>query len=411
MRDAILSNIDNAAELEKLYRSDKALFSRCFNELYPDLKGAALAEFWKARLNFGKGNVAADSGQDLVFAIIGSLVAWLIAKLPAFFGWNEELFYSRNIGFIIFPVLAAYFSWKNRLPATRIAVIAGAMLLGLVFINKLPNARSSDTIILSCIHLVLFLWSLLGLAFVGDAKNNEGRLGYLKYNGDLVVMTTLIGIAFGLMTGITLGLFSMIGFRINETYMEWVGVLGAASAPVIGTYLIRTNPQLVGRVSPVIAKIFSPVVLVMLTIYLGAMFFAKQSPFTNRDFLITFNALLIGVMAIIFFSVSESSGSRTRLQVWILFLLSTLTIIVNSVALSAIIFRISEWGLTPNRAAVLGGNVLILLNLLLVSAKLYMVIRDKAEAGTVGLVIARYLPVYVAWTAVVTFGFPFIFGI
>jgi hypothetical protein len=66
--------------------------------------------------------------------------------------------------------------------------------------------------------------------------------------------------------------------------------------------------------------------------------------------------------------------------------------------------------MTPNRAAVLGSNVLILVNLLLVTAQLFKVLSKKANITVVGQVISFYLPIYCLWTIIVTFLFPFIFG-
>lgn len=213
------------------------------------------------------------------------------------------------------------------------------------------------------------------------------------------------------MTGITIGLFSLIGFNIEKFYFDYFGIFGLAAAPIVGTYLTQTNPQLVGKVSPVIAKIFSPLVLVMLVIYLVAIVYSGKDPYNDREFLLMFNALLIGVMAIIFFSVAETSKSmKSGAEVWVLLLLSVVTVLVNGIALSAILFRIAEMGITPNRAAVLGGNVLILINLLLVTARLFRVISKKVDISEVGRAIAFYLPVYFVWTIIVTFIFPLIFG-
>jgi hypothetical protein len=306
----------------------------------------------------------------------------------------------------------AYFTWKNKLSTGKIAFITGSTLVGLIFINSLPDVKKSDTLILSCVHLVLVLWSALGFAFVGETKNNdEKRLSFLKYNGDLVVMTTLILIAGAIMTGITIGLFELIGFKIEKFYFDYVGVFGLAAAPIVGTYLTQTNPQLVGKVSPVIAKIFSPLVLVMLIIYLIAMVYSGKDPYNDREFLLIFNALLIGVMAIIFFSVAETSKTtKSHTEIWVLFLLSVVTVIVNGIALSAILFRISEGGITPNRVAVLGGNVLILINLLLVTVQLFKVLSKKADLTGVKRVISCYLPIYGVWAIIVTFLFPFLFG-
>lgn len=412
MKNEILTHLNDPGQLEKLYRTNKAPFKQEFSTLYPELKGNAMAEFWNERLNYETEDFNRGSVKDLLFVILVSMIAGLIAKLPALFAIDEEFFYTRNIGFIIFPVLSAYFVRKNKLSLGRIAFIAGATVMGIIFINNLPNDTKSDTLVLSCIHLVLFLWALLGVAFVGETTNiGEKRLNYLKYNGDLVVMTTLILISGAIMTGVTINLFDLIGFKIEKYYFQYVGIFGLSAAPIVGTYLTQTNPQLVGKVSPVIAKIFSPLVLVMLVIYLVAIVYSGKDPYNDREFLLIFNALLIAVMAIIFFSVAESSKTgKSRTEILILLMLSVVTIIVNGIALSAILFRISEWGITPNRIAVLGGNVLILINLLLVTAQLYKVFSKKTGIGGVGKVMASYLPVYVVWTIIVTFLFPFLFG-
>jgi len=411
MKNLIITHLNDPKQLEKMYRTNKLPFKREFKSLYPDLKGNPIADFWNERLNYETDDINWGSSTELWFVIYASLIAGLIAKLPHFFSLDEEFFYSRNIGFIIFPMLTAFFAWKNKLPTAKIAIIACSTLAALIFINNFPDLPKSDTLTLSCIHLLLFLWSLLGFAFVGQDSNNlQKRLGFLKYNGDLAIMTGLIIIAGGIMTGLTIGLFSLIGINIEEFYFKNIVVFGLPAAPIVATFLTQTNPQLVGKISPVIARLFSPLVLVMLLIYLIAIIYSGKDPYNDREFLLIFNALLIGVMAIIFFSVAESSATKSKTETTILFLLSVLTIIVNGVALSAILFRISELGITPNRAAVLGSNVLILINLLLVTAQLFKVLTGKAQISAVGKTIAQYLPIYIAWTILVTFIFPLIFN-
>jgi hypothetical protein len=412
MKDEILACINNPGQLEILYRNNKGTFKRDFGLIYPDLKGNAIADCWNERLNFESNEINWGTGRELLFVIFASLVAGIIAKLPAILQLDKEFFYSRNIGFIVFPMLTAFFAWKNNLSAGKIYFIAGTTLAGLIFINLLPDNKNSDTLVLSGIYLLLFLWSILGYAFVNDQRNNvEKRLGFLSYNGDLIVMTTLIVIAGGILSGVTIGLFSLIGFKIEKFYTENIIVFALPAAPILGTYLTRTNPQLVGKVSPVIAKIFSPLVLVMLVIYLVAIIYSGKDPYNDREFLMIFNALLIGVIAIIFFSVAESSKKETnQVEIWILFLLSAVTIIVGGIALSAILYRIFTLGITPNRAAVLGSNLLIFINLLLVTAQLFKVVTKKSDISGVGKVISFYLPVYCAWTIIVTFIFPLIFG-
>ncbi|SEL92797.1 hypothetical protein [Parapedobacter koreensis] len=412
MKDKILIHINDPKQLEKLYRADKSGFKRAFTSLYPELEDRILADYWNERLNYVDGDISWGSSKDLITVLIAVVLAGLLAKLPAFLPVDEAFFYTRNTGFIVFPLLSAYFAWKNRLSPKKMLFPAGIMLVGLLVINFLPNEKESDTLLLSCLHLPFVLWSMLGIVFVGKVGNDsEKRLGFLTYNGDLLVMMALILLSGAILSSLTVGLFSLIGFNIGEFYFKNVGIVGLAAAPLVGTYLTRTNPQLVGKVSPVIAKIFSPLVLVMLIVYLIATAYSGKDPYNDREFLLIFNALLVGVMALIFFAIAETTkATKSRAAIWILFLLAVVTIIANSIALSAISFRISEWGITPNRAAVLGANALILVNLLLVTIQLFRVLFKKADTSAVGKVIAFYLPVYCLWAMIVTFLFPLLFG-
>ncbi len=412
MRDEILSNLNNPEQLERLYRADKSAFKKAFNTLDAEIKDNSLLSFWNARLNYTRDEISWGTRKDLVFILLATLLAGVLMRFPDIFKIDEEYFFQRNIGFIIFPMLSAYFAWKNHLSIGKIVFVAGTTIVGLIFINFLPDNKKSDTLVLSCIHVVIFLWSILGFAFTGAFSNNENkRLDYLKYNGDLAVMTALIVIAGGILSGVTIGLFSLIGYKIEDFYAENIIVSAIPAAPILATYLIRSNPHLVGKVSPVIAKIFSPLVLVMLLIYTVAIIYSGKDPYNDRDFLLIFNGLLIGVMALIFFSVAEASkNANNKMESLVLLLLSIVTVIVNGVALSAILFRISEWGITPNRAAVLGGNILILINLILVTVSLYKVVAKKNHISTVGKSIVHFLPVYFFWAAIVTFLFPFLFG-
>jgi hypothetical protein len=412
MKGNIQNNLDNPKILEKLYRDDKGAFKREFNALYADIKENEVAQIWNERLNFENEGISWGTSQELLFVVIVSIVAGIIAKIPSMTGIDPEYFYPRNIAFIVFPMLTAYFAWKQKVSPQKLAIASVAVLCSVVYINVLPHNDKSDTLVLACIHLPLFLWTILGFVFVdGDLKNTPRRLDFLRYNGDVVVMTTIILISGGLFTVMTLGLFSLIDLKIEDFYFQYIAVWGLAAAPIVGTYLVQTNPQLVKNVSPVIAKIFTPLVLVTLVIYLITILYTHKDPYNDREFLLVFNALLIGVMAIILFSIAETSkNAGSKISMMMLLGLSVVTIILNGIALSAILFRISAWGLTPNRLAVLGGNLLILSNLLLVAYRLFKTTKGVNDIEKVEESIVFFLPIYSVWTVFVTFVFPLIFG-
>ena len=116
-------------------------------------------------------------------------------------------------------------------------------------------------------------------------------------------------------------------------------------------------------------------------------------------------------MALILFSSIEQTGSSgKKSESYLLLALSTVTILINGIALSAILFRIAEWGFTPNRTAILGSNLLILTNLIVTTRHLFNTIRNRNMIDSVGISIAAFIPIYAIWAFVVTFVFPLIFS-
>jgi hypothetical protein len=411
MKNEIINNIDNPAILERLYRDNKSKFKNEFQNIYLDHKDQQLFHYWHERLKYEEDKISFGTKKGWWFILSASFFTGLLMNIPNITGINDEKFFTRNCALILLCSLISYFIWKQSIPLKKWLLPTGVVLLAALYINMLPDILNSSSINLAFIHLPLFLWSVLGYTFLGkDVFNNHKRIQFLRYNGDLVVMLSLILFSSILFTAITINLFTLIGMKIENFYLQYIAIWGIATFPMIGTYLVETNPQLINKVSPVIAKIFTPLVFLNLFIYLVAVIYTGKYPTQDRNLLLVFNALLIGVMALILFSIAEASkSSLNKFNFYLLFGLSFLTIIVNCIALSAIVYRISTWGVSPNRLAVLGGNILIFINLLWVSFKLFMAARGKAKIEAVETSIALFLPVYGIWTAIVTFIIPILF--
>src|SRR5690606_21179698 len=196
----------------------------------------------------------------------------------------------------------------------------------------IPGNLNDDVFALICMHVPVLLWGITGIAYMGQPiQNSERRLSYLKFMGDLIVISTVLGLSGLILSGLTVGLFEVIGLNIENFYYENIALFFLPWIPILGVYLIDTNPELVGKISPVIAKIFSPLVLVMLIAYLAAILISDQSLYHDREYLLMYNILLIGVMAIILFSIAERSDNEiSKPEKIILFLLSMLTIVINT---------------------------------------------------------------------------------
>lgn len=412
IKEELLQNIDHPKQLEKLYRKNKTIFQRVFNTVYPDIQTHASAQVWNERLNFEQEDLYLGAKNEMLFVLLAALVTGLLARIPEFTGINADYFFMRNIGLVGSPMLMAYFLWKQKTALPRILVPLVAVVLSAFYINFLPNNPTSSSIVLACIHLPVFLWTLLGYSFAGSNwKSHSQRIDFLRFNGDFVVMSALLVLAGALFTGITIGLFELIGLHIQEFYAKHIVIWGVSAIPILSTYLVLNNPQLVNKISPVIARIFTPLVFVTLLVFLVAIIYTGKNVYNDRNFLLLFNGLLIAVMAIILFSVTEATKNTAgKINLYILFGLSLLTILLNGIALSAIAFRLTEFGITPNRIAVLGANLLIFVNLLFVAYQLFRMLKGKGTVQQLENSIVVLLPVYGIWSVLVTFLFPLLFN-
>jgi hypothetical protein len=411
MKTDILHNLHNPKQLEKLYREDAAGFKKEFNQIYPGHKDNASLAFWNERLNYEAAKPSWGSKTELVIVIVFALLAGLIASIPNITGIDNEKYLFRNISFVVFPLLSAYFIWKQKLVFKQYLFPLLAFIIAAVYINLLPTNKESSSIMLAFIHMPIFLWTIFGYSFLGaHLKSSQSRIGFLRYNGDLVVMSGILLLSTILFSAITVNLFNLIGINIEIFYFQNIMIWGIAAIPIVATYLIQTNAQLINKVSPIIAKIFTPLVFINLFIYLSAMVYTKKYPYQDRNVLLLFNVLLMGVMALILFSIAEAGkAAKNKFSLVILFGLSALTIILNGIALSAIVYRINEFGFSANRIAVLGGNLLIFINLVLVSYKLFLTSFKNGSIEEIEETIAGYLPVYAIWTGLITFFIPLLF--
>jgi hypothetical protein len=126
--------------------------------------------------------------------------------------------------------------------------------------------------------------------------------------------------------------------------------------------------------------------------------------------LIGFDLLLVVVLGLLLYSMSARDplappGWFDGLQV--VLVLSAL--LADVVALWAIGARIREFGFSPNRVAALGENVILLINLAWSAVLYFRFLVGRGSFPSLERWQTSYLPVYVAWAAIVVIVFPPLF--
>ncbi len=415
LKEQIIENINNGEILEQLYRQNKKEFTKEFLSI-ADNYDTELVKFWKIRLEKHNTNQKETDNKDILFIIFISIITFLLVKLQSFFpNIIDSSFYERYIGVIILNSLIVFSFWYNKIKdSKKILSYIGILILILIYVSVVPlngTIYGGDSVKLALIHVPLLLWCIWGIIFINfDIKNNIKRMEFIRFNGELIILTGLILILGFILCLITIALFQAINIDILFIITNFIAVLGIVAAPIVANYLISQKPDVIKKVVPALAELFTPLVLVMLIAYFIALLTSFKNIFDDRDLLMLMNIVLVLVVAIIIFAISEIKKSdKKNFNLIMLLSMSTLSIIINVIALIAIIIRLQD-GFTPNRTIVLGTNILLLGNLVIIVKDLIKSYKNSDNLQKTENNISKYFNVYFLWFSLVVFILPLIFN-
>ncbi|MGX5385463.1 DUF4153 domain-containing protein [Bacillus thuringiensis] len=413
INNLIVKNMDNPHELEKMYRKDPKAFKKAFSQAWDQKPDSQVLGAWYERLHFKeKVNKEKTSLFQKGFLFMGLLAILAgISTRIIFHFVEQEAIAPINLAFGVIPFIAAYFVYNNTPKKSIIYSLAALFLISGYYLNTLP-VNYKDSTILAYLHLPIFLWVLVGLAFTGNEySKGSTRLAYIKFNLEYCLLYASMAVSGMILAVFTMRLFSFVDLDIGEFYFSNVVLFGAAALAIVTAYLVSMNLKLAKNITPYISKIFSPLVLITLLIYLITVIWVGKNPFLDRNFLMAFNGILLGVLAVTIFSIVESdSDEKKNISDYINFSLIVLALIIDTVALSAIVFRLSSYGITPNRLAVLGVNILIWANLIWIMFAYMRFLQNKSGLKAIQDAVTKYLLIYGLWAAFVIFTFPIIFN-
>jgi hypothetical protein len=357
----------------------------------------------------------AGSRRDLLIMVACAAAAALAVKAPVLFGRDLDTdagFYQRNIGIFALLPLAAYFAYRRRLGRTWIAAVLGLFVVGGIAANAYPLTENSQSIVLTTIHLPLALWLVVGVAYIGgDWRSDRKRMDFIRFSGEWLVYYVLIGLGGGILVGVTTGVFNAIGIDIGDFREDWLLPCGAVAAVVVAAWLVEAKQSVIENMAPVLTRLFTPLFTAALLAFLVAALWTRSVIDVERDVLILFDLVLVVVLGLLLYAISaRDPAARPGTFDWLQLALAVSASLIDVLVLLAVTNRISEWGTTPNRAAVLGVNIILLANLAWTAFLLGDFIRRRRPFEHLERWQTRYLAVYAAWAWAVVLVFPPAFG-
>ncbi len=408
-QNKILQNLENPMALEALFRQNPKKFQYLFSEAVEKNSDSEVLKTWQARLDYQRAASQHVAMLRVFMVVFLSLTALLLIKLPLIFPIEKTWFDARFESLIVIGVIIIYFLKFSTAPLNqKYLVIAGYVSCFLLMLF-IPEVSQSSSLTMSKIHLPLVLLSLLGILYMdGEWKSPEARIKYIRFIAEVLVYTVLILFGGIILTTLTFNLFALLDFHLGwyDNVIAW----GLVSAPLVATFVYDSILNRESRLATVFSNIFAPLVLITVTGYLLVMVYAQKNPFSDRESLITFNGLLVIVWGITVFSiVGQRTLNFSKIINIVNVVLVSVTVIINVIALVAITYRFVEFGITVNRIAVIGANLLMFFHLVKILMAYVAQYRQEYRKDLLIPVIANYLPFYSVWSVFVVFILPVIF--
>lgn len=414
------------AELEAWYRRDAADFAQAL-EAAGDHPTAAT---WRARL---AADTTPTSNHSFTFAIVGSVLIASFFLWPYWTTGDMEIWAVPLLAPFAFGPMIAFHGWRRwrllGLLAGLTAVVTGIYSAWEFLpsswevshaVSLHPDWASDGERInfavqvrdLMMIHWPLLLLGLTGYVYVLSNPEEE-RVDFVRHAVQVGILSAIIAAAGGALFGLTNLLMLTLDFggaiveSVNIHLVTW----GLSGILIFGHSVWLRHPQSLERILPTVARIFIPLFVVLefgfLIAYLSMGFDTLSS---DRDELLVFNLLLIAVIGLVMLHSAFDEGAH-RVTRWLVVALVGMGVVADAIGIAAILDRLFTHGATPNRLAVLGGNLVFLGTLATLLVRWF-----QGRSGTLTPeritrnVMNKALVAFMGWTATVMLVFPLVYG-
>ncbi len=313
---------------------------------------------------------------------------------------------------VVLPFLGGYLAWKRRLPLAGAGTLVAATAALAVAVAVQPLAPDGDSLVLVALHVPVLAWFLVGVAYVGgDWRSGTARMHLVRFTGEWAVYYALLALGGGALVALTLGAFRAVDLDAEPVVVGWLLPVAAAGAVLVAAWLVEAKQAVIENMAPVLTRVFTPLTALMLAGLLVAFASRPGLVGADRDLLVLMAVILVLVLGLVLYTVSARdplapAGPGDVLPL----VLVVLALAVDAVVLLALSLRTAELGLTPNRVAALGLNLVIAVNLLRSGWLLAAFVRGRRPYADLERWQTTYLPTYAAWALVVVVVLPPLFS-
>ena len=352
---------------------------------------------------------------DLPVALGLGLLAGLAARMP--YGLigaaASQTFYQRNLVFLVLPFLGVYLAARSDSRSrSGLVTLFTIFLASALLVNLYPSYPPEQTLVLTTVHLPVALIVCVGIAHLGQRwRSLVAWMDWVRFVGEAAIYYMLVALVGGGVTALVVQIFRAVGLTNIDAVLGWLIPVCAAGAVLVCAWLVERKKSVMENMAPVLTAVFTPILTLALLSFLVVVIASGHLVDLGREVLISFDALLIVVAALVLFTVSARRPESPRQALdWLQLVLIMAAVAVDLLMLWAMSGRLVEYGTSPNKWAALGCNLLLLAHLAGSGWKYVGVLAWNRPSWGLERWQCLALPVFGAWAGVVALVFPPLFG-
>ncbi|PLV62234.1 hypothetical protein [Brachyspira pilosicoli] len=345
---------------------------------------------------------------------------------------NFNIFFIDSFYFYIFYFFcfSLIFNINSKFNLRNIAIIFLSFLfvsiinLSTIFFSAIGTIENmelySQFYYIKYIFSVIIFFIIIALSYNGfQVLNSKTISEFFTFSADISIFAALItgvvSTVFGIFIAIVLYLIQDIIRSLDEKVIIKLILLSISFLSSIFPFLVYiVYKKMKTNISIYLSRILMPFSLLFIFILLILLLMPDIRPYDNRVTFILYNIMLAVIVLNMFFVRADYKSSIFTKALYIV--LPIVAILFDILVLTSSLYRLAEYGITPNKITLVGTNLVMLGNLVFITffniKSILNIFKNNEDIKDIKNITigdtknVLYIYVYAAWAFIVCFIMP-----
>ena len=345
---------------------------------------------------------------------------------------NFNIFFIDSFYFYIFYFFcfSLIFNINSKFNLRNIAIIFLSFLfvsiinLSTIFFSAIGTIENikvySQFYYIKYIFSVIIFFIIIALSYNGfQVLNSKTISEFFTFSADISIfaclITGVVSTVFGIFIAIVLYLIQDIIQSLDEKVIIKLIVLSISFLSSIFPFLVYiVYKKMKTNISIYLSRILMPFSLLFIFILLLLLLMPDIRPYDNRVTFVLYNIMLAVIVLNMFFVRADYKSSIFTKALYIV--LPIVAILFDILVLTSSLYRLAEYGITPNKITLVGTNLVMLGNLVFITffniKSILNIFKNNEDIKDIKNITigdtknVLYIYVYAAWAFIVCFIMP-----